>query len=103
MVDFKLLAENYKYCSEHERVDRDRVALDMIKYLCTRFYKGGLNNTLFVCCSFFSTLMYAECMEYLNTSGIKALCRVQVGSDRVIRIWLVQGETPLWSQPPAEQ
>ena len=103
MVEFKLLASEYKYCSEHERVDRDRVAVDMIKTICTRYYKGDLNNTLYVVCSFFSTLVYAECMEYLQASGIKALCRVETGNDMIIRIYLAPSLTPLWSTPPAEQ
>lgn len=98
MVDFKLLAAEYKYCSESERSDRDRVAMDMAKTICTRYFNGTLNNTLYLVVSFFSNLMYCEFMEYLQATGLKALCRVDTGVDRIIRIYLKPKETPLWSR-----
>ena len=98
MVDFKLLAEQYKYCNESERADRDKVALDMAKTICTRYFNGDLNNSLYLVVSFFSTLVYCEFMEYLEVTGIKALCGVNVGIDRVIRIMLKPKEAPLWSR-----
>ena len=98
MVDFKLLASEYKYCSESERRDRDRVAIDMAKTICTRYFNGDLSNSLYLVVSFFSTLVYCEFMEYLEVAGIKALCRVDTGVDRVIRITLEPKDTPLWSK-----
>lgn len=97
MVEFKLLASEYKYCSESERNDRDRIAIDMAKTICTRYFNGGLSNTLYFVVSFFSELVYCEFMEYLQATGIKALCRVDTGVDRAIRIYLKPKDVPLWS------
>lgn len=98
MVEFKLLAAEYKYCGESERSDRDRVTMDMAKTICTRYFNGTLNNTLYLVVSFFSELMYCEFMEYLQATGLKALCRVDTGVDRTIRIYLKPKEVPLWSK-----
>lgn len=96
MVEFKLLADDYKCCSWYERTDRDNVAFDMVQYLCEGFFDGGIEDTIHVLCSFFSYQMYYKSLEYLETSGIRALCRVEVGCDRIIRIWLVKDSVPLF-------
>lgn len=98
MVEFKLLASEYKYCNESERNDWDRVTIDMAKTICTRYFNGDLSNSLYLVVSFFSTLVYCEFMEYLQATGLKALCRVDTGVDRVIRIYLKPKEVPLWSR-----
>lgn len=97
MVEFRLLADDYNCCSWCEKIDRDNTALEMVQYLCERFFDGGVEDTIHVLCSFFSLKMYYDCLKYLETSGIRALCRVEVGHDRIIRVWLVKNGAPLWN------
>lgn len=96
MVEFKLLADDYKCCGWCEKIDRDSTALEMVQYLCDRFYENSLEDTIYILCSFFSLQMYYTCLEYLETSGIRALCRVEVSQDRLIRVWLVKDSAPLF-------
>lgn len=97
MVEFRLLADDYKCCSWYEKTDRDEVAFDMVKFLCSRFFENGLEDTVYLLCSYFSYQMYYKCLEYLEVSGIRALCRVEIGCDRIIRVWLVKNGAPLWN------
>ena len=101
MVEFKLVAFDYKWCSEVERSDRDRVVIDMSKEICARYLNGDLNDSLYLMVSFFSHLVYCEFMEYLETVGLKALCKVETGADGVIRITFEPEESPLWTKRAA--
>lgn len=96
MVEFKLLADDYKCCGWCEKIDRDDSVFDMVQHLCERFFANDIEDSVYVLCSFFSLKMYYDCLEYLKVSGIRALCRVEVGCDRLIRIWLVKDSVPLW-------
>lgn len=96
MVEFKLVAFDYKYCSEVERSDRDRIAMDMAKEICAHHLNGDLNGSLYLMVSFFSNLVYQQFMEYLEAVGLKALCKVETGADGVIRITFEPEESPLW-------
>lgn len=101
MVEFKLVAFDYKCCNEVERSDRDRIAMDMAKEICTHHLNGTLNGSLYLMVSFFSHLVYCEFMEYLEAVGLKALCKVETGIDGVIRITFEPEESPLWTKRAA--
>lgn len=96
MVEFKLVHFDYKWCSEVERSDRDKMAVDMAKTICKSYLDGCLDNSLYLMVSFFSKFVYCEFMEYLEAKGIKALCEVKTGADGVIRIMFEPEESPLW-------
>lgn len=98
MVELKLVAFDYKWCSEVERSDRDKVVIDMAKTICKSYLDGCLDNSLYLMVSFFSDLVYCEFMEYLDAVGLKALCKVKTGADRVIRITFEPEESPLWTK-----
>ena len=98
MVEFKLVAFDYKWCSEVERSERDRVVIDMAKDICTRYLNGYLDGSLYLMVSFFSNLVYREFIEYLEATGIKAFCKVKTGADGVIRITFEPEESPLWTK-----
>lgn len=98
MVEFKLVAFDYKWCSEVERSERDRVAMDMAKTICKSYLDGCLDDNLYLMISFFSPAVYCEFMEYLEATGLKALCEVKTGADGVIRIMFKPEESPLWTK-----
>lgn len=101
MVEFKLVAFDYKSCSEVERRDRDRVVMDMAKTICKSYLDGCLDDSLYLMVSFFSPAVYSEFMEYLEAVGLKALCKVKTGADKVIRITFETEESPLWTKRAA--
>lgn len=96
MVRFELVAFDYKHCSAFERCDRDRVVMDMAKTICKSYLDGCLDDSLYLMVSFFSPAVYSEFMEYLETTGLKSLCKVETGADKVIRITFETEESPLW-------
>lgn len=98
MVRFELVAFDYKWCSEVERSERDRVVIDMAKEICTHHLNGDLNDSLYLMVSFFSNRVYSEFMGYLEAVGLKALCKVETGADGVIRITFEPEESPLWTK-----
>lgn len=97
MVEFKLLADEYKCSSELECRDRDIVVMEMAKILCNQFFQGAIESELYMVVSFFSESYYYEFIEYIEACGIRALCRVYIGADRLIRITYSQKDVPLWS------
>lgn len=101
MVELKLVAFDYKWCSEVERSERDRVAMDMAKTICKSYLDGCLDDNLYLMISFFSPAVYCEFMEYLEAVGLKALCKVETGADGVIRITFEPEESPLWTKRAA--
>lgn len=101
MVEFKLVAFDYKWCSESECSDRDRVVIDMAKEICTRYLNGCLDSSLYLMVSFFSPAVYSEFVEYLEATGLKSLCKVETGADKVIRITFEPEESPLWTRRAA--
>jgi hypothetical protein len=101
MVRFELVAFDYKWCSEVERSERDRVVIDMAKEICTRYLNGDLDNSLYLMVSFFSPSVYSEFVEHLEVTGLKGLCKVETGADRVIRITFEPEESPLWTKRAA--
>ncbi len=101
MVEFKLVAFDYKSCSKVERSDRDKMAVDMAKTICKSYLDGCLDDSLYLMVSFFSPAVYSEFMEYLKANGLKSLCKVETGADGVIRITLEPEESPLWTTRPA--
>jgi len=101
MVELKLVAFDYKWCSEVERCDRDRIVMDMAKEICEHHLNGDLNGSLYLMVSFFSHLVYQQFMEYLEITGLKALCKVKTGVDGVIRITFEPEESPLWTKRAA--
>lgn len=96
MVKLRLVAFDYKSCSEVERCDRDKVAMDMAIEICTRYLNGCLDDSLYLMVSFFSNFVYCEFMEYLEATGLKGLCKVETGADGVIRITFEPEESSLW-------
>lgn len=101
MVELRLVAFDYKWCSEVERCDRDRVAVDMAKTICKSYLDGCLDDSLYLMVSFFSNSVHCEFMEYLETTGLKSLCKVETGADKVIRITFETEESPLWTRRAA--
>lgn len=101
MVRFELVAFDYKWCSEVERSDRDRVVIDMAKTICKSYLDGCLDDSLYLMVSFFSKIVHWEFMEYLEATGVKSLCKVETGADGVIRITFEPEESPLWTKRAA--
>lgn len=98
MVRFELVTYDYKWCSESERCDRDKMAVDMAREICARYLNGCLDDSLYLMVSFFSNSVYCEFMEYLEVVDIKSICKVETGADGVIRITFETEESPLWTK-----
>lgn len=97
MVELRLLASEYKCCNGAERGDRDEMAMEMAKEMCVQYLSGSLRDGLYLMVSFFSTLVYYEFMEYLKEEGLWALCEVETGVDRVVRVAMKPKDAPLWT------
>lgn len=96
MVEFIELAADYKAVNESERYDRDKVVLEMIKFIVTKILDGTLQNTLHIEISFFSYFALEECIEYLQTSGVWSLCHHEMDCTRVINLWIDPKKFPLF-------
>lgn len=88
MVEFIELAAEYKAINDSERNNRDKVVLEMVKFIVTKMFHGTLQNTLHIEISFFSLPALVECIEYLQSTGVWALCRHNMGCTRVINLWI---------------
>lgn len=96
MVEFIELAADYKAVNDSERNNRDKVVLEMVKFIVTKIFDGTLQNTLHIEISFFGYLALVECIEFLKTYGIWTLCRHEMGCTRIINLWIDPKQFPLF-------